>query len=132
MLKGRRWKVIIVVAGIIRRNGQFMLCQRKPGGSESLKWEFPGGKVEAGESPEEALKRELREELAIDTETGFIFDARYRHDQDLLILFYHSTLLRGEPTPIDCTAVTWAPADQLNTYDLAPMDAWVAARLQEI
>ncbi len=55
-----------VAVGILRRNGKFLLCQRKRGGRYELKWEFPGGKLEAGESVEQCLRRELREELSIE------------------------------------------------------------------
>ena len=53
--------MIAVAAGVVCREGRIMICQRKPGGHQPLKWEFPGGKLEAGESPEQALARELRE-----------------------------------------------------------------------
>jgi len=55
-----------VVAAVIEHQGRILICQRRRGHAHELKWEFPGGKLEAGESPEEALQRELREELAID------------------------------------------------------------------
>ena len=59
-----------VVAGIIERDGEILICQRRRDDSHALKWEFPGGKVERGESPEEALERELREELDIQAKIG--------------------------------------------------------------
>ena len=59
--------MIVVVAGIARRSGRIMLCQRRPVGHDPSKWEFPGGKVEPGEGPERALERELQEELGIPT-----------------------------------------------------------------
>ena len=55
-----------VVAAVIERDGRILICQRRRGQAHELKWEFPGGKLEPGESPEVALRRELREELAID------------------------------------------------------------------
>ena len=67
--------MIAVVAGILLRDGKILLAQRKEAASFALKWEFPGGKIEPGESPEEALERELQEELGIHTHTGRIFDA---------------------------------------------------------
>src|SRR6516164_3647483 len=61
---------LIVVAAVIERDGKILICQRKPSGRHPLKWEFPGGKAEPREDPAAALKRELREELAIDADIG--------------------------------------------------------------
>ncbi len=123
--------MIAVVAGILLRDGKILLAQRKEAASFALKWEFPGGKIEPGESPEEALERELREELGIHTHTGRIFDAvRLENAQrDLLLLFYFTALSDGEPRALDCHALRWiAPADLLQ-YDLAPADRRVAEKL---
>ena len=83
--------MIAVVAGVVRREGRVLLCQRPEGKRFGLLWEFPGGKVEPGESPEAALERELREELAVQTRTGRVLDALRldgREGGDLLLLFY--------------------------------------------
>ncbi len=120
--------MIAVVAGILLRDGKILLAQRKEAAAFALKWEFPGGKIEPGESPEEALERELQEELGIHTHTGRIFDAvRLENAQrDLLLLFYFTALSDGEPRALDCQALRWvAPADLLQ-YDLAPADRRVA------
>lgn len=125
--------MIVVSAGIAVRDGKIMLCQRKPGGPDGLKWEFPGGKLEEGESPERALERELREELDIETRTGRIFDAHFRNaaGRDLLILFYFTEILSGDPRPVDCSAIAWAEPQELTGYDLTPSDALVAAHLAQ-
>lgn len=124
--------MVVVAAGIVRRAGRIMLCQRKPGKANGLKWEFPGGKLEPGESPEAALERELREELGVQTRTGRIFDAVHRveNGRELLILFFFSELLSGEPRTLDCADIAWAAATELTRFDLAPADARVAALLQ--
>ncbi|WP_152557175.1 NUDIX domain-containing protein, partial [Photobacterium sanctipauli] len=68
--------VILVVAGVIEKRGQYLLAQRLDGASQGGLWEFPGGKVERSETPEQALERELGEELAIETKTGqFLADS---------------------------------------------------------
>lgn len=123
--------MIVVAAGIVERDGKIMLCQRKPDGQQPLKWEFPGGKLEAGESPEQALERELWEELAVRTRTGKVYDTvrRTEDGRDLLILFYRSELREGEPRAVDCNAIAWARPDALTGYDLAPADALVAGRI---
>jgi len=67
-----------IVAGILRREGQILICQRARGQVQELKWEFPGGKIEAGEDDRTALERELREELDVGSEIGPLL-ARIRH-----------------------------------------------------
>jgi len=125
--------MIVVSAGIVSRDGKIMLCQRKPGDRMALKWEFPGGKLEAGESPQQALERELREELAIETRTGRIFDAHHTAagDREILVLFFRSELICGEPQTIECNAIHWVDPARLTEYDLAPADMEVAKRLTE-
>lgn len=123
--------MIVVSAGIVSRNGKIMLCQRRPGDKLGLKWEFPGGKLESGESPQQALERELREELAIETRTGRIFDVH--HDtasgREILVLFFRSELISGDPQTIECNAVHWVDPAHLTEYDLAPADMEVAKLL---
>ena len=121
--------MIVVSAGIVSRNGKIMLCQRKPGGRLPLKWEFPGGKLEEGETPQQALERELREELGVFTRTGRVYEVS-RHD-DVLLLFFFSEILSGEPETIDCNAITWAGPADLPGYDLAPADCAVAEMLAQ-
>ena len=123
--------MIVVAAGIVSQNGKIMLCQRKPEDKLGLKWEFPGGKLEPSESPQRALERELREELAIETRTGRIFDVH--HDtasgRDILVLFFRSELISGEPQTVECNAVHWGEPARLTEYDLAPADLEVAKLL---
>lgn len=123
--------MIVVSAGIVSRDGKIMLCQRRPGDRMGLKWEFPGGKLESGESPQQALERELREELAIETRTGRIFDTHYEpmDGRGLLLLFFRSELVSGEPQTIECNAIHWVEPTRLTEYDLAPADMEVAKRL---
>lgn len=125
------WIMIVVSAGIVIRDDRIMLCQRRPGDRMGLKWEFPGGKLESGESPQQALERELREELAIETRTGRIFDVRHESfsDRSLLLLFFRSEIVSGEPQPIECNAIDWVNPADLTRYDLAPSDLEVARRL---
>ena len=117
--------MIAVVAGVVRREGRVLLCQRPEGKRFGLLWEFPGGKVEAGESPEAALERELREELAVQARTGRVLDVLRLDDRnggDLLLLFYESEIARGEPQTVECRALDWVLPKDVSTYDLAPAD----------
>ena len=124
--------MIIVAAGIVIRDGKIMLCQRRPGDRLGLKWEFPGGKLERGENPQQALERELREELAIETRTGRIFDVHHvAGDREILVLFFRSELVSGEPQTLECHAVHWVDPVHLIDYDLASADMEVARLLQQ-
>lgn len=116
--------MLIVAAAVIRCGDRVMLCQRRPGVHNALKWEFPGGKLEPGESPEAALARELREELDIDVEVGRVRDAvvhRYP-DREVLVLFYDCRITGGVPRTLDCNAVTWATPAEARGYDFAGAD----------
>lgn len=125
--------MIVVAAGIVSQNGKVMLCQRRPGDRLGLKWEFPGGKLEPGETPQQALERELREELAIETRTGRIYDVHCDlfGDRQILVLFFRSEILSGTPQTLECNDLAWAEPGRLAQYDLAPADALVAGRLAE-
>ena len=116
--------MLIVSAGVVIRDNHVMLCQRRPDVHNGLKWEFPGGKLEAGESPEEALRRELREELSIDVKVGHIADAvHYRYpDRDVLVLFYICEIVQGTPRAVDCNAIAWPLIDDVPRYDFAGAD----------
>ena len=115
---------LLVVAAVVERDGRIMLCQRRPEVHNGLKWEFPGGKIEPGESPEQALARELREELDIGVEVGRVRDAVfYRYpDRDVLLLFYGCRIASGAPKTLDCNAVAWAGPEELAGYDFAGAD----------
>ena len=116
--------MLVVAAAIVERAGRVMLCQRLPDAHNALKWEFPGGKLEAGESPEAALARELREELDVRVDVGRVRDAVfYRYPgRDVLVLFYGCALLEGEPAAVECNAIAWATPDELSGYDFAGAD----------
>ena len=117
--------LMIVVAAVIERNGQILICQRKPGGRHPLKWEFPGGKVEAGEDPTAALKRELTEELGVDAEIGVEmarYDFRYGEGPVIHLLFYRVTKYHGEACNLDFAQTIWVRREQLPGYDFLEGD----------
>ena len=122
---------LLVVAAVVERGGRIMICQRTPGVHNALKWEFPGGKPEAGESPEAALARELREELGVEARVGRIRDAVYHQyaDRDVLVLFYRCEIIGGEPRPLDCNAIEWVAPEDLMDYDFAGADRVFVERL---
>ena len=105
-----------VVAAVVRQGERLLLTQRPPGGPLGLQWEFPGGKIEAGESPEHALVRELHEELGVRARPGEVMDTvshRYAHGLEVEIVFVRCELDAFEFTPNDeVHAVRWViPAE---------------------
>ena len=125
--------MIPVVAGILRREGRILIARRPEGRHMGGKWEFPGGKIEEGETPEEALSRELYEELGIQTRTGHIYHAtvcRYP-EKTVLLLFYESEWLGGQLRAIDEAEAAWVFPEQLEDYDFAPADRDAVRRLIE-
>ena len=124
--------MIAVVAALAAKEGRLLIAQRPMGRHMGGKWEFPGGKLEKGETPEAALRRELNEELGVDADIGPIRAAiPYSYpEKDVLLLFYVARLM-GEPKPIDEAALAWVTPDELAGYDLAPVDALMVKRLRE-
>lgn len=114
-----------VVAGVIQRENRILICQRRPAQTHPLKWEFPGGKVEAGETPAEALARELEEELAI---RGAASDeiARYEYaypgKNPILLIFLRVREFEGEPCNLIFHDMRWEPAGNLHAFDFLEGD----------
>lgn len=124
--------MIAVVAGLMVRDGKLLIARRPEGKHMAGKWEFPGGKIEKGESPERALERELEEELGVRTETGRIYHviAHSYPDKDVLLLFYRSVLVEGEPHPVEEAEVRWIAPEELRRFDWAEADAPLVDRLE--
>jgi 8-oxo-dGTP diphosphatase len=114
-----------VVAAVIERDGRVLICQRNRGSRHALKWEFPGGKVEEGESPPDALQRELKEELEIDARIGDEIhrqSVRYGNGPAIRLLFYRVTEFSGEPVNTEFEQIVWARRDELRDYDFLEGD----------
>lgn len=123
---GRELKPLrFVSAGLILRGDQVLICQRKAGSPMGLKWEFPGGKIEPGESPEQALRRELEEELGIHASIGTRI-AHLRHNYrnggavDLQFFAVHS--FEGELVNRVFEDLRWSPLKDLPGYDFLAAD----------
>ena len=125
---------LTVVAGLIRQAGKLLICQRRKGGAFELKWEFPGGKVEAGETLEESLRRELQEELDIDAEIG---PERYRTRHEypgkhaVELMFFDVTTFQGEPQNQAFEQIVWAEPEALPTFDFLDGDAELITLLSQ-
>lgn len=122
---------MLVSAAVIHRDGKVLVGQRLPKGRHALKWEFPGGKVEPGESPQQALIRELREELEIEATIGTEL-ARYRHDYpngSVDLLFLHVGEWHGEPVPHAFQQIAWMGVDALPSVDFLEGDLDFIRRL---
>ena len=114
-----------VVAGILTRNGSILIGQRKRSGSYPLKWEFPGGKVEPGESLREATARELQEELGVRVEVGDELDryiVQYGDGPRTELIFFAIERFEGEPRNLDFEQIQWAETGTLAGYDFLEGD----------
>ncbi|HKJ04511.1 MAG TPA: (deoxy)nucleoside triphosphate pyrophosphohydrolase [Geopsychrobacteraceae bacterium] len=125
---------LLVTAAIIERQGKFLITQRPTHKPHPSMWEFPGGKLEEGESPQQALQRELREELAIEVSVGSIFDVVFhRYDWGpVLILAYHCTWLSGRIEHLEVDAHCWATASAMLSMPMLPADKPLIERLQSL
>ena len=119
---------IVVVAAVIERDGAVLLARRKTGGPHGGLWEFPGGKVERGELPEQALARELYEEFGVAAEVGrFIVASVHAYAHAAVDLrAYAARLLDGVPRLTDHDALAWVPLGELEGYPMPAADLPIA------
>lgn len=124
----------VVVAAVIVRDGRVLLTRRLEGQHLAGLWEFPGGKLEGGESPQEALVRECREECGIEVEVGEIVDVTYHRypEKDVLLLFYRCELRAGEVRHLQVADHAWVAPSELDDYPLPPADERVIARIRAL
>lgn len=116
----------VVAAALVDADGRVLLQQRPPGGSLAGLWEFPGGKIESGETPEAALIRELREELGLDVEAACLAPATFASaalgDRHLLLLLYACRKWRGQPRALHATALRWVRPVEMHALPMPPAD----------
>jgi 8-oxo-dGTP diphosphatase len=124
-------KPVPVTAAIIERDGRVLIGKRKAGHFTG-RWEFPGGKVEEGEKPEECLRRELREELGVEARIGPFFLSTihsYGH-VTIELLTYRAEILSGSICLNDHTEVRWVAATDLDEYDFPEADVAIIEALR--
>lgn len=126
-------RTISVVAAIIVRDGEVFATQRGYGDWKGW-WEFPGGKVKKGESPEDALRREIREELASDVAVGELFaTVEYDYpDFHLSMQCFLCSLLNGELKLLEHQSARWLSKNQLNTVKWLPADESIILKLKQL
>jgi len=124
-------KTIIVTAGLIMEERKVLVAQRKEGSSQGLLWEFPGGKVEEGEEPRQALRRELEEELGIEVKVGRMVEAllHFYPEYPVLLLAYHCRIEKGVPKPLGCHECRWVNLEELKGLPMAQADEPVRRHL---
>jgi len=116
--------VIAVVAAVIERGGSFLVTRRLEGTHLAGMWEFPGGKIASDETHEQALKREIREELDADVDVGpLVFEIEHAYAERTISLHFYSCELRGEPKPLLGQQMKWVPRAELTALDFPPADA---------
>ncbi len=120
-----------VTAAIIRKNGLFLMAKRKQDDTMGGYWEFPGGGVEGGETPDQCIVRELKEELGVTARPLELFDASICGDGKLVVLFYFCEI-DGDPFPLACDELRWVKGKDLRSLKLLPGDEVIADRLASI
>jgi 8-oxo-dGTP diphosphatase len=117
-----------VTAAIIRRDGRVLIARRKAGGHLGGYWEFPGGKIESGETPEECLARELEEEFSVGAKVGaFITSSRFAYEDCQVELLAYEAALGSEDWVLTSHDETrWVEIRELTSYKLAPADLPIA------
>jgi 8-oxo-dGTP diphosphatase len=124
--------LVKVTGAILVNKGQILIAKRKAGSRLAGKWEFPGGKIEPDESPEDCLIRELIEELSINIQVGpFLGDSIYHYDRlSIQLLIYRAYWVSGEIQIRVHDRIEWVPIPKLDHYDFAPADIPIVEKLK--
>ena len=119
-----------VVAAVVERDGRYLITRRLEGTHLAGLWEFPGGKILPGEQPEDALRRELEEELGVEVAVGeLIQTVDWAYPEKSVRLLFFRCALAGEPTPLEGQEMRWVAAADLPTYSFPEADATLITRL---
>lgn len=128
--------VLVVAVALVDADGRVLIAQRPEGKSMAGLWEFPGGKVDAGETPEAALVRELAEELGLDVRASCLapiaFASHGYDDFHLLMPLYVCRVWKGVASPREGQALKWVRAARLGDYAMPPADIPLVAQLQDL
>ena len=126
-------KQIKVVGAVIVDKGKILAAQRGENMALAGMWKFPGGKIEENETPQQALQRELQEELQCTAEVGeFVATTEHEYDFGIVVLTtYYCTLIAGQPTLTEHAAIRWLPGTQLEELEWAPADIPAVKKIVE-
>ncbi len=123
--------IIEVVAALIWDKGKFMICQRPAHKERGLLWEFVGGKVELGESKEQALIRECKEELAVTLSVGDVFaDVVHEYpDVTVCLTLFNASIAEGTPQKLEHNDIRWITPAEIPNYNFCPADEEILKRI---
>ena len=128
--------VLVAACALVDADGRVLLARRPPGKPMAGLWEFPGGKVHEGETPEEALIRELKEELGVDTAASclapFTFASHRYETFHLLMPMYVCRKWQGMATPREGQILAWVPPNRFDDYPMPPADKPLVAMLRDL
>ena len=121
---------IVVVAAVVEHDDAFLVTRRQPGVHLAGLWEFPGGKIDQGETHEHALRREMREELDTDVDVGaLVFEVEHAYPERTVVLFFYRCRLHGAPRPMLGQELRWVSRADLATLGFPPADEELIRRL---
>ena len=123
-----------VVAALIWKNNKFMICQRPAHKARGLLWEFVGGKIESGETKEQALIRECREELNVLLSVGDVFMEVIHEYPDITVhlTLFNATIAEGKPQKLEHNDIQWIVPSEIQNYEFCPADEEILARICEV
>ena len=126
--------MVEVVAALIWDKDKFMICQRPAHKARGLLWEFVGGKVEPGETKEQALIRECQEELAITLSVGDVFmDVMHEYpDINVHLTLFNATIAKGIPQKLEHNDIKWITPSEISNYEFCPADEEILAKICEV
>ena len=124
-------QIVDVTAAVVVQDNKFLIAQRLATGRHPGRWEFPGGKVESGESPVECLAREMAEEMRVEVTVGEkLSEVEHAYpDMNIRLIAYACDITKGILEDIGCNAHAWAFPSELEDYDLLPPDRILASML---
>ena len=131
--EAREQEALAACPNVIWEAGQFMICQRPAHKARGLKWEFVGGKVEPGETKEQALIRECREELAVTVSVGEVFMDVVHEYPDLTVhlTLFHASIAEGVPQKLEHNDIRWITVEEIDQYEFCPADEVILDRLRK-
>ena len=126
--------MITVVAALIWREGKFLICQRPEGKKRALLWEFVGGKVESGETKEQALIRECQEELGVTVKVNGLFYtvSHVYPDVTVNLTLYNAEIVAGEVTMLEHNDIRWISPHEIDNYEFCPADVEILEKIKQM